>query len=235
MRSQDDETKRLAKRFGSLLIRPTNLPSDPMESLETLRTRGVLSRVQHLVLPAGEQIEFSSKEEEYLEQWDELDSELLAKLGKIKDRNKRILECLLGLDERWPTLFFACSVEHAQAMSILLRRKGRTAATVSGVTRDSTRRHLIELFKAGKLSVLCNFGVLTTGFDAPKVRAVVVARPTKSRLLYEQMIGRGMRGDAFGGTPECLVIDVADNLFHRNGKEFVPAFQQYGEYWGSEK
>lgn len=234
LRSQDEETKRLAKRFGSFLIRPANLPADPLESLEELRRRGVLSRVQHLVLP-GEQIEFTATEEEYLEHWDDLDSDLLARLGKIKDRNKRILECLLGLDQAWPTLFFACSVEHAQAMSILLRRQGRSAASVSGVTRDSTRRHLIEQFKLGKLSVLCNFGVLTTGFDAPKVQAVVVARPTKSRILYEQMIGRGMRGTVFGGTEECLVIDVADNLVHRNGKGFVPAFQQYSEYWNSKE
>ena len=75
---------------------------------------------------------------------------------------------------------------------------------------------MIEQFRSGQLSVLSNYGVLTTGFDAPKVRAVVVARPTASPLLYEQMIGRGMRGPRFGGTEKCLVIDVEDNIRYRN-------------------
>jgi superfamily II DNA or RNA helicase len=79
--------------------------------------------------------------------------------------------------------------------------------------------------------VLCNYGVLTTGFDAPRVRAVVIGRPTASRVLYEQMIGRGMRGPRFGGTDECLVIDLDDNLVHLNGRQLSTASQQYSEYW----
>lgn len=71
--------------------------------------------------------------------------------------------------------------------------------------------------------MLCNYGVLTTGFDAPSVRCVVVARPTVSHVLYEQMIGRGLRGPAFGGTDQCLIIDVDDNIQWRNR----PATIQY--------
>ena len=97
------------------------------------------------------------------------------------------------------------------------------------MTRGSTRRALIEDFRHGGLSVLCNYGVLTTGFDAPRVRAVVIARPTTSPVLYEQMIGRGMRGPRFGGTDVCLVMDIADNIeFH--GKL---AYTRYRGYWNS--
>ncbi len=85
-----------------------------------------------------------------------------------------------------------------------------------GSTRPAMRRSLIERFRRGELSVLCNYGVLTTGFDAPKVRCVVVARPTASPILYEQMVGRGMRGPEFGGTERCLVIDVNDNIQWRS-------------------
>jgi len=98
---------------------------------------------------------------------------------------------------------------------------------VTSDTRASTRRFLIEEFRAGRVSVLCNYGVLTTGFDAPRVRAVVVARPTTSPVLYEQMIGRGLRGPRFGGTDECLVIDVLDNI--RFGGHV--AYMRYDEYW----
>jgi superfamily II DNA or RNA helicase len=54
--------------------------------------------------------------------------------------------------------------------------------------------------------------VLATGFDAPRVTHVVVARPTVSQVLYEQMIGRGMRGKKFGGTDVCVILDCVDEM-----------------------
>src|SRR5207247_6844374 len=137
---------------------------------------------------------------------------VLRRLGEDANRNRRLLEALLSIPSDWPTLFFGCSVEQADALALCLTREGRRAAVVTGDTRMATRRHRIEQFRSGDLSVLSNYGVLTTGFDAPRVRAVVVARPTTSPVLYEQMIGRGMRGPRFGGTDECLVVDVADNI-----------------------
>jgi superfamily II DNA or RNA helicase len=122
-------------------------------------------------------------------------------------------------------LLFACSVQHAQAMASLLQRNNRSAACVLGSTRPATRRATVERFRQGELSVLCNYGVLTTGFDAPRVRCVVVARPTASPILYEQMIGRGMRGPEFGGTERCLIIDVDDNIQWRQ----QPATVRYSE------
>jgi superfamily II DNA or RNA helicase len=50
-------------------------------------------------------------------------------------------------------------------------------------------------------------------------------------VLYDQMIGRGMRGRGFGGTDECLIIDVDDNLAHMDGRRFTGASRQYAEYW----
>jgi superfamily II DNA or RNA helicase len=96
-------------------------------------------------------------------------------------------------------------------MAFLLRGEGIPAAVVSGDTRDITRRRVVADFKTGLLRVLCNCEVLTTGFDAPKVTHVVMARPTVSRVLYEQMVGRGLRGPIFGGTEECTIIDCEDN------------------------
>ena len=60
--------------------------------------------------------------------------------------------------------------------------------------------------------MLCNCEVLTTGFDAPKVSHVVMARPTVSQVLYEQMVGRGLRGVAFGGTATCTILDCQDDF-----------------------
>jgi superfamily II DNA or RNA helicase len=153
---------------------------------------------------------------DFYRNFEDIHINVLQKLGEEHRRNNRILQRILELDPKWPVLLFACSVQHAQAMASLLQHAGRSAACVLGSTRPSTRRALIERFRDRRLSVLCNYGVLTTGFDAPKVRCVVVARPTASSILYEQMVGRGMRGTEFGGTERCLVIDVDDNIRWRN-------------------
>ena len=57
-----------------------------------------------------------------------------------------------------------------------------------------------------------NYGVFREGFDAPKTRAIIVARPVYSPNLYFQMIGRGLRGPENGGNERCLVLDVRDNI-----------------------
>jgi superfamily II DNA or RNA helicase len=232
LRSQHDETIRLAKRFYNCLLRPLNLPADPAEMLYALRERGVLSKPTHRVLaPAGHPVRLTEKQEAHLREWKDLPPEVLAGLGQSRGRNRELLSSILELDPTWPVLFFGCSVQHAEAMAVMLRRRGREAAAITAGTRDATRRHLVEAFRQGEIQVLCNYGVLTTGFDAPRVRGIVVGRPTRSRLLYEQMIGRGMRGPCFKGTDECLVIDIDDNLVHLDGRQLTVASQQYAEYW----
>ena len=89
---------------------------------------------------------------------------------------------------------------------------------------------MIELFKQKKIEFLFNFGVLTTGFDAPKTDCIVIVRPTTSEVLYEQIIGRGLRGPEFGGTEECDIIDFADNIF-RLGSQM--AYTRFAEFWSS--
>jgi superfamily II DNA or RNA helicase len=232
LRSQHEETLRLARRFYNRLLRPRNLPEDPAAVLLELRGRGVLSRPTHRLLPPlGHKVHMTREQEEYLEEWKDLHPEVLAHLGQERKRNQQLLEAILGLDASWPILFFGCSVQHAEAIAVVLRRRGREAVAITAETREATRRHLVEAFRAGQIKVLCNYGVLTTGFDAPRVRAVVIGRPTASRVLYDQMIGRGMRGRGFGGTDECLIIDVDDNLAHMDGRRFTGASRQYAEYW----
>jgi superfamily II DNA or RNA helicase len=127
------------------------------------------------------------------------------------------LDEIKSLPEDWTILVFATSVDHAQTMAALLTRDGIPAKPITGLTEAGPRRHYIEEFRAERLRVLTNYAVLTQGFDAPAVRAIFVARPTFSPNLYQQMIGRGLRGPKNGGKPECLIVNVEDNV------------QQYGE------
>ena len=80
------------------------------------------------------------------------------------------------------------------------------------------RRKVVEEFRSGQVKALVNYGVFREGFDAPKTRAIIVARPVYSPNLYFQMIGRGLRGPLNGGSDRCLVVDVRDNIENYEGQ-----------------
>jgi len=106
-------------------------------------------------------------------------------------------------------LAFCVGVAHAERLAETFRTAGIPAATVHGETAKDERRAILARFAAGELRVVSNCGVLTEGFDDPGVDAILMARPTKSSLLYTQIIGRGTRPAE--GKPDCLVIDFVDN------------------------
>ena len=119
---------------------------------------------------------------------------------------------ILEQDEDWPILVFTPSVVSAHVTAALIRSLGRPADAVDGQMRGQQRRRKIEAFKNGETKVLVNCDLLTQGFDAPKVRALYIARPTFSPNRYVQMVGRGLRGPKNGGTEECLVVNVKDTF-----------------------
>ena len=91
------------------------------------------------------------------------------------------------------TLVFASSVAHAERMSEIFNRHGASSAIVHGGTFKDDRRKIFQAYADGKIQVLCNCGVAVEGFDCPGIEIVAIARPTKSRALYTQMVGRGTR------------------------------------------
>ena len=125
-------------------------------------------------------------------------------------------------------IVFALSVGHAQFLAAVLAKNGIKSASVSSATSRSIRKLHINNFRNGKIRVLTNYGVLTTGFDAPKVRAIYITRPTFSLALYLQMIGRGLRGPVNGGTKDCLIVDVEDNFENYN---IDHVYKEMGEFW----
>jgi superfamily II DNA or RNA helicase len=92
------------------------------------------------------------------------------------------------------TIVFAASVAHAERLcEIFNRHQPGCARFICGETDEVTRKQTLRDFKAGRFHILTNVGVLTEGFDEPGIEVVAIARPTKSRALYAQMIGRGTR------------------------------------------
>jgi DNA repair protein RadD len=107
-------------------------------------------------------------------------------------------------------LMFCAGVNHALQVRDAIRAHGIECETVTGDTPPGERDRLLRSFKAGKLRALTNANVLTTGFDAPGVDLIALMRPTKSKGLYVQMVGRGTR--LAPGKDDCLVLDFAGNV-----------------------
>ena len=204
-----EETQWLVNRFGRHRFDHDVLPGDDPYSV--LQDRGILAKVDQIVIP-GEELELSAQELTDLKQFKTLPPSVEARLGGNQERNERIAASIAELESDWPVLLFATSVEHANLMAAILCMKGLSARAISGETDRGARRHYIEEFRRGNIRVLSNFNVLSTGFDAPSLRALYIARPVYSPVLYQQMIGRGLRGPSNGGKDRCLVVNVNDNI-----------------------
>lgn len=110
--------------------------------------------------------------------------------------------------DRQCILVFAVNVAHVEDLTTQLQKRGHTADFVTAETPTERRRDILARARAGELRMLLGVGVFTEGFDLPRIDCVVMARPTKSPLLYQQMLGRGCRNAP--GKPDLLVLDVAD-------------------------
>lgn len=137
-------------------------------------------------------------------------------LKRLADDEQRNLTILLEAERlalhHQRLLVFAASIEHAELLAAVLRARGVHADAISGATPATERTRRIAAYKApsDEPRILCNYGVLTTGFDAPQTSAAIIARPTKSLVLYSQMVGRAMRGPRVGGNATAEIVTVVD-------------------------
>jgi superfamily II DNA or RNA helicase len=103
---------------------------------------------------------------------------------------------------------FAGSVEHSRKLAAAFRRKGIAAVHLDGETPADEREAMLDGLREGRIEVICNYDVLSEGWDLPELGAVVLARPFRSFTRYLQCVGRGMRWRR-GARP--LVLDFGDN------------------------
>src|SRR5450755_280213 len=125
------------------------------------------------------------------------------------DRNERIVNAYLKHCNGRQALCFAVTVAHAKHLAETFTAFGVPASLVSGETPPEERKHVLHDYERGALQVLCNCGVLLEGYDAPQTSCILMARPTKSRALYTQAIGRGTR--LAPGKTDCIILDITDN------------------------
>ena len=107
------------------------------------------------------------------------------------------------------TLAFAVNIDHAEKLAQAFRDGGIDAAVITSKTGLHERRDILAAFTRREIPVLVNCGILTEGTDVPSIDCLLMARPTRSRILYQQMLGRGMR--LYPGKTLCYVLDFVDN------------------------
>lgn len=136
----------------------------------------------------------------------------LADAINTPERNQLVVRAWMDHAQGRCTIGFTANIAHAVALAEMFQHYGIKAEAVWG--DDPERADKIERHKSGKTLVLLNCGVLTEGYDDPQIGCILLARPTKSGVLYCQMVGRGTR--LFAGKTDCLVIDIVDATSKNN-------------------
>jgi len=157
-------------------------------------------------------------------------------LHLLADDEVRNLNILLKIEElakqHQRIIVFATTVQHSNLLACVLRARGIHAHSITSQTPSYERGKIIEQFKdnADHVRVICNYGVLTTGFDAPRTSAAVIARPTKSLVLYSQMVGRAIRGIRAGGNRTAEIVTIVDSNLPGFGA-VAEAFTNWEDVW----
>jgi len=161
----------------------------------------------------------------------EYPDDLLERIANDQKRNLIIMIRLLELAKDCNhILVFSGGIIQSKLLAGLMIALNYSAAHVDGTSPPDYRKDTVNKFRNGEIQFVFNYGVFTAGFDAPKIDAVVIIRPTTSVVLYGQMIGRGMRGPEMDGTEEFQLIDVVDNIITEYGG-LDNVYEFFAEYW----
>lgn len=226
-----DEDERLATFFARKKVTLAVVGYD--NPVRFLVDEGYLAEATFRPLMYESGLELTSQDLALVRQALDIPDSILQKLAQDEMRNIRIILEIEEICQRHDRiLLFATTVGHSDLIAAILRARGVNAASVTGKTSEYDRKRAIDEFRStgAEPMVLANYGVLTTGFDAPKTSAAVIARPTKSLVLYSQMSGRAMRGPKAGGNKESEIITVVDRDlpgFH----DFADAFYNWEDVW----
>ena len=124
------------------------------------------------------------------------------------ERNAHIVAAYHSLVPESKAIVFCAGVKHANNLASSFSATQVSTEVILGDTSAQDREHILARFKSGETRVLVNVGVLTEGFDEPSIQSIILARPTRSTLLYTQIVGRGTR--LYEGKPHCTILDFAD-------------------------
>ena len=192
--------------------------------MNTLISLGILSNPHHIEIKTNIDMTniFEIEELRKIARTDlsSLDEACLDKLNQNTNRNRLIVDTYLSNRKKFGrTIVFAVDVLNALALNGMFQAAGVksdfvVSSLVKGMNRSASTQHnpeVIRKFKEGKLDVLVNVNIVTEGTDIPNIQSVFLARPTTSKILMTQMIGRGLRGEAAGGTKSTNIVYFVDD------------------------
>ncbi|KZO95206.1 P-loop containing nucleoside triphosphate hydrolase protein [Calocera viscosa TUFC12733] len=147
----------------------------------------------------------------------------LAHVVNAPSINKLVVKTWLDrAKKRKSTLIFCADVQHVIDLTDAFRKRRVDAHFLHSKMAASEREDLLSDFRQGKFPVLVNCAILVEGADMPNIDCVVLCRPTRSRNLFAQMIGRGMRLSPDTGKTDCRIIDFVDSISRVQGVVNVP-------------
>ena len=132
----------------------------------------------------------------------------------VPERNQLIVDTWMEFVRDKRTVIFCASIRHAEQIAALLNERGVPALAVSGSMKLAERNEATQRFAQNKLLVLCACDLLNEGWDCPETEVLFMARPTMSKVLYTQQLGRGMR--LADGKDSLMVFDFVDNASQYN-------------------
>lgn len=229
--SEIEEDKRLSDFFdGQKVLLEVEGYDDPVSFLMEER---YLARPEFKQLEAPSDLHFEKSDQALVEDEPEISDEILEKLGRDAARTEAVLGAIVDATHRHDRIIvFAPSVENAKLLQAMLTIRDIEALFVSGETETAERTRRIRRYKSNAKNkiVMLNFGVLTTGFDAPQTSCAIIARPTRSLVLYSQMVGRATRGIRAGGNETAEIITVTDPALPGFGS-VTEAFSNWEDVW----
>lgn len=146
----------------------------------------------------------------------------------VPERNHLIVDTWLQYVRDKRTVVFCASVKHAEQIAALFCEAGIPAVAVSGGMKQSERKEFQDKFVSREIQVLCACDLLNEGWDCPETEVLFMARPTMSKVLYTQQLGRGMR--LFEGKDSLMVFDFVDNASQYNMPQSLHRLFKLKEY-----
>lgn len=146
----------------------------------------------------------------------------------VPERNQLIVSTWLDYVKNKRTVIFCASVKHAELIADLFKMQGINAVAVSGSMKASERKEHLAKFENGNTKILCACDLLNEGWDCPQTEVLFMARPTMSKVLYTQQLGRGMRTSE--GKDHLMVFDFVDNASQYNAPYSLHRLFKIGEY-----
>lgn len=127
----------------------------------------------------------------------------------VPERNNLLVDTYNEYVKDKKTVVFCASVFHAEEVAKLFKKAGVKAEAVSGTTKSKDRDKILKNYENGDIQVLCACDLLNEGWDSPRTEVLLMARPTMSKTIYMQQLGRGSRKSE--GKEYLMVFDFIDN------------------------